>query len=83
MPYKVTLRKGEQTEDVIVKEARLLTGDIQTLDHFDPYMCPDDMEDDIVFVSKNLSAMIMQNSDVEVEKITPTDEPLPEIEPVF
>lgn len=83
MPYKITLRKDEQTTEVIVKEVELLFDNIQILKQADPYIFPEDMQKYIRFNSKNLSAIIFSDSPVEIEKIEPTDEEPDEVEPTF
>lgn len=83
MPYKVTLKREEQTETVIVKAIRMLSDNIQILEDFDPHLCPDGMRDGIMFNSKGLSGMILEDSEVKVTKVEYTDEPAQQPEPTF
>lgn len=82
MNYEVTLKKDDQIETIIVSQVELLS-DTSILKTFDPSQCPESMEDDIVFVSSRLSAMILEDSDVKIIKAEPTDEAVPMPEPTF
>lgn len=77
MSYKVTLRNGEKTAQVVVKAVKLKENGIYILKHADPYIFPEYISNEINFVSKDLTATILPGSPVEIEKVEPTDKEPP------
>lgn len=77
MPQEVHLATDAQTAKVIV-ERTFLTEETARLEGFDPSFCPDGMEEGIQFFSKNLTAIIEPDSEVSIESVRPTDQPVPE-----
>ena len=94
MNAKITLTNGEVKETVIAREAAV-EDDMVRVKGLDPAQCPDRFRENIRFFSKDMMAIfpadrdsplaenISVETEIEVVKIEPTHEPVPETEPSF
>lgn len=81
MNYRITLSHDHVADrfEVIADEASLRT-DRVLLEGVDPYQFPAEVRDSVLFLSKELTAVIDHDrSATSVKKIEPTEESVPEV----